>query len=119
MSIKGGSFREFKWAGITFQPTQGETGKFEISGIDYTIKQSPNGDPYAEGESKPGMVSQSCVMIPSEYDTFKSKQDGQFYSGTATTLGGEVVSLNCAIDGEHVLDDGKVEVKLAGTVNVQ
>ena len=117
--LTGGPLRELKWGGITFRPTKDGEPEHEYDGTDYTSESSPNGDFYVTGEKKTGYVQQECAMNPGEFDEFKALQDGTARAGTATMPNGDVLSLNCIIDGEHLLTNGKVTVRLAGSVRLQ
>jgi hypothetical protein len=115
----GGPFRELKWGELTFRPIKDSPFEHELSGTDYENNLSPNGDTYATGQAKVGFAQQECAMTTQEYKDFIAKKDGVSRSGTATTQDGQVLSLNCIIDGEHQLVDGKVTVKLSGVVELQ
>jgi hypothetical protein len=58
-------------------------------------------------------------MTASEFAEFSALMDAEDRSGTVTFLNGDVLTLDCSIDGEHALANGKVTVKLAGDVNLQ
>lgn len=119
MAVVGGPFKELKFGGITLRPTKDGGAKYESSGSDYEINMSSNGDPYSVASSRPGYIQQECAFTPTEFNEFKKMQDGEARAGTATAQNGDVITLNCAIDGEHILDDGKSEVKLSGKVRIQ
>lgn len=118
--ITGGPLRSFEWGGLTLMPSGDGEPEFETSGINFERKASSNGDTYAEGEARIGYVQQECQFTPAKWIAFKALQDDAVErSGTATFLNGDVLSLNCSIDGEHILTSGKATVKLAGAVELQ
>jgi hypothetical protein len=119
MALIGGPLKDFKYASIPLHPTKDGEAEVEFSGINYERSQSPDGTGYTEGEARPGYVQQECVMTVKEYQTFKKKQDGGDYSGSATMPNGDILSINGSIDGEQLLTNGKVTVKIAGEVRVQ
>ena len=119
MAVVSGPFIELKWAGITFNPTEDGEAKYKPSGKTYEVKMSPNDVPYSEMSAHAGYVSQECVFTPTEFEEFLSNQDGEPRAGTATAPNGDVLTLNCAIDGEMELSNGKCEVKLSGLVKLQ
>jgi len=119
MAVTGGPLRDFKWGGITFRPTKDGEAEFETSGNNYEKEPSPNGDSYSTAEARIGYVQQECAMTATEYSEFKKLQDGEDRSGTATLPNGDILSVNCSIDGEHLITSGKVTIKLAGDVRLQ
>lgn len=119
MPIIGGPAKELKWAGITFRTTKDGDLGFEESGTDYEFEASPNGDDYSTAEAKVGYIEQECSFTVAEYKEFIAYKDGTKRAGTATAPNGDVISLNCGIDGEHKLEGGKMTVKLSGKVRVQ
>ena len=119
MAVTGGPFRDLRWGGITLRPTKDGEAEYEANGNDYEIEASPNGDFYSTAEAKVGYVQQECAMTIPEFQEFIALKDGSARAGTATSPNGDVLTLNCAIDGEHILSSGKVTVKLSGKVRVQ
>ena len=119
MAVVGGPFKELKFGALTLRPTKDGGAKYEESGSDYEVSISPNGDPYSTASARPGYVQQECAFTASEFSEFKKLQDGEPRAGTATAQNGDVITINATIDGEHVLDDGKCEVKLSGKVKIQ
>ena len=117
--LTGGPFRDLKWRGFTFRPTNDGEAEFELSGTDYEKNASPNGDGYSTGTARIGFVQQECAMDAGEYVEFKKLQDGTDGAGTATAQNGDVLSINGSLDGEQVLSGGKITVKIAGKVNLQ
>ncbi len=118
-AVTGGPFRDLKFGGITLRPTKDGKAEYEANGNDFKVEASPNGDFYSTAEAKVGYVKQECAFTAPEYNEFIALKDGQARAGTATTANGDVLTLNCIIDEEHVLSDGKCEVKLSGKVRVQ
>ena len=119
MAIVGGPLKELKWGAITLRPTKDGEAEYEESGTDYEFEASPNGDDYSTAEAKIGYIQQECAFTAAEFKEFIAKKDGEKRAGTATMPNGDVLSLNCGIDGEHILSGGKVTVKLSGKVRVQ
>ena len=117
--LTGGPFRDLKWRGFTFRPTQDGEAEFELSGTNYEKEASPNGDGYSTGTPHIGYVQQECAMDAGEYAEFKKLQDGVDAAGTATAQNGDVLSVNGSLDGEQTLSGGKITVKIAGKVNLQ
>lgn len=119
MAITGGPLRDLKWGGMTLRPTKDGDYECQLSGYEYEANASPNGDTYANQSSVVGYVTQECAMTQTEFNDLKKKQDGTARSGSATCPNGDVLSLNCILDGEHVLSGGKLKVKLSGKVRLQ
>lgn len=119
MAIIIGHLRDFKWADITFRPTKDGEAEVQPDSSEYESERSPNGDFYSTESSIIGYVQQECVMTATEYFEFKKKQDGTSRAGTATMANGDVISMNCIIEGEHILSGGKITIKLAGKVRLQ
>ena len=119
MAITGGPLRDLKWGGITLRPTKDGEYECQYSGYEYEVNASPNGDTYADQSSVVGYIQQECAMTQTEFSAFKKLQDGAARSGSATAPNGDVLSLNCIIDGEHTISGGKVTVKLSGKVRLQ
>lgn len=117
--IIGGPARELKWGGIVLTPAKDGEPEYEINGTDYTTEASPNGDFYSTGEIKTGYFQQECVMNAEEYDAFSKLKDGVSRAGTATLINNSVLNLDCIIDGEHNLANGRLTVRLAGKVSLQ
>ena len=119
MALTGGPLREFKWGGLKLRPTTDGEAEYETNGLQFETEASPNGDVYSTGSARIGYVQQECAFTTSEYEAFKNLQDGTSRSGTATLIDGSVLSINGIIEGEHVLSDGKITVKIAGKVRFQ
>jgi hypothetical protein len=119
MAITGGALRDFKWGGLTLRPTSDGEAEWQTTGLEFETEASPNGDPYSTGKGVVGYVQQECAMTTQEFNTFKSYQDGVSRAGIATTMDGEVLSINGILEGEVILANGKVTVKIAGKVRVQ
>jgi hypothetical protein len=118
MALTGGPALDLKWGGMVLRPTDGEL-EFDFSCMEFESKASANGDSYTEGKPKIGYIQQECAMTPTEYKDYKKMQDGETRAGTCTCPNGDVLSLNCAMEGEQNLSNGKVKVKLSGKVKVQ
>jgi len=119
MAITGGPLRDLKWGGMSLRPTKDGDYECQYSGYEYEANASPNGDVYANQSSVIGYIQQECAMTQEEFKKFKAMQDGAARAGSATAPNGDVLSLNCMVDGEHVLAGGKVTVKLSGKVRLQ
>lgn len=119
MAITGGPLKQFEWGGLTLTPTKDGEPEWQPTGTNFEAQPSPNGNTYSDGEATIGYVQQECAMTSEEFAEFIDLKDGSPRSGTATFLNGDVLTLDCAIDGEHLLTNGKVTVKLAGSVNLQ
>ena len=119
MALTGGPAKQFEWGGITFNPTKDGEPEWQKTKVNYEKNPSPNGNSYSEGEATVGFFQQDCAMTPEEFSEFEDLQDGEDRSGTVTFLNGDVLTLDCSIDVEHLLTSGKVTVKLAGDVNLQ
>ena len=117
--LTGGPFKDYKWGGIIFRPTKDGEGSYQKSKTQFETEMSPNGDPYATGESVPGFTEQECAFTVAEFAAAEALQDGAERSGTATAQNGDVLSMNGILDGEFTLVGGKATVKIAGKVNVQ
>lgn len=118
MALTGGPARDFKWGGIVLRPTDGEL-EYQAGGFTFENMASGNGDTYAEGTPIVGYVSQECAMTVPEFNDFIKLRDGASRSGTLTSINGDVLSLDCIIDGDESLSNGKVTIKLSGKVKVQ
>lgn len=119
MPITIGAFKDFKWGGQTLRPTKDGEAEVEYGGFNFEPEQSPNGDLYSTSEAIPGFVSQECTFTAEEFKTLKDKQDGVERAGTATTVNGDVLSINGILAEEVVMAGGKATVKIAGTVRLQ
>lgn len=118
--LVGGPFRDFKWGGLpAFRPTKDSGAEFKLGGFQFEHSLSPNDDIYSTGTSEVGYVQQECAMTAEEYKNFIALNDGEARSGTATMPNGDVMSINAAIEGEHILSDGKITIKLAGKIKLQ
>jgi hypothetical protein len=117
--VTAGELRDFRWGGLSLSPAMGTEAEYKLSIREYEIKVAGNRDTYAESESVVPYIQQDCVMTADEYEDFIALQDGTSRAGTATLISGKVLSLNCAIDGEHNSANGIVTVKLSGEVTVQ
>jgi hypothetical protein len=119
MALTGGPLRDFRWGGLTLRPTADGEAEWQTTGLEFESEASPNGDPYSTGKAVIGYVQQECAMTTEEFRDFKALQDGVSRSGIATTMDGQVLSMNGIIEGEMILANGKVTVKIAGKVRVQ
>ena len=118
MALTGGPFRSFKFGGLELRPTE-SAGEYELNGLQFETAASPNGDVYSAGSPRIGYVQQECAFDTNEYNSFKALQDGTPRAGTATAMDGTVIYVNGVIEGDQVLSDGKITVKIAGKVRVQ
>lgn len=120
MAVLGvfGSLTSLKWGGITFHPKD-EEPEIDFSGRDYEVEITGDGEAYSSAKNRKGMLKTTCQMSLTEFATFKKLQDGQFRSGTASTVNGDVLVLNAAIDGECAWKNGEVEVTFAGKIRKQ
>lgn len=118
MALTGGPALDLKWGGMVFRPTDGEL-EYDLFCMEFESKASPNKDIYTEGKPKIGYIQQECAMTPSEFKQYKAMQDGEARAGTVTCPNGDVLSLNCAIEGEQNISNGKVKIKLSGNVKLQ
>lgn len=117
--IVGGPLRDFKWGGLTLRPTKDSGAEVKLSRFEFENSLSPNDDLYATGTSVVGYVQQECAMTAEEFKSLIDLQDGDTRSGVATMPNGDILSVNGALEGEHMLSDGKVTVKIAGKVKLQ
>lgn len=119
MALTGGPLRDFRWGSLTLRPTADGEAEWQVSGLEFESEASPNGDPYSTGKGVIGYVQQECAMTTTEFAAFKALQDGTSRAGIATTMDNKVLSMNGIIEGEMVLANGKVTIKIAGKVRVQ
>jgi len=120
LGIIGGSFREVKFAGIPLTPDPESKAQIKFNTEEYEVKLASDGTKYSTGaEDQAGFVEQDFIFTGETFSEFQKKQDGNFYSGSATLKDGTVLTLDCAINGELMLDDGKATVRLAGDVTKQ
>ena len=117
--VTAGPLRDFRWGGVALTPTMDGEVEYKTSDREYEIKRAGNGDTYSESEVAVPYVQQDIVVTASEYETLRDLQDGEARSGTATLPNGDVLSLNCSIDGEITPANGVLTLKLAGDVKVQ
>lgn len=117
--IVGGPFRDFKWGGLTFRPVKDSGAEVKLSKFEFENNMSPNEDVYATSTSVIGHVQQECAITADEYKSLIAMQDGEARSGVATMPNGDILSVNGALDGEHLLSDGKITIKIAGKVKLQ
>lgn len=117
--VTAGPLRDFRWGGISLTSTQDGEVEFKTSDREYEIKRSGNGDTYSESEAVVPYVQQDIVVTAPEAEVLTGLQDGETRAGTATLPNGDVLSLNCAIDGELTPTNGVLTLKLAGSVKVQ
>lgn len=119
IGVTAGPLKDFKWGGISLNSTQDGEAEYKTSDREYEIKRSGNGNQYAESEAVVPYVQQDVVVTAALYEALQALQDGQPRAGTATLPNGDVLSLNCAIDGELTPSNGVLTLKLAGDVRVQ
>lgn len=117
--VTAGPLRDFRYGGLSLSPTMDGEVEYKTSDREYEIKRSGNNDTYSESEAVVPYLQQDIVVTPEEYEQLQTFQDGQTRAGTATLPNGDVLSLDCAIDGELTATNGVLTLKLAGNVTVQ
>jgi len=117
--VTGGPLRSLKYGGFNLTPTMDSEPEYELGERNFEVKKSGNGDVYADGTSITQYLQCDVVMSASEYNEFIKLKDGNSRSGTATLPNGEVLTLDCIIDGEFKLANGVGTLKLSGNVAKQ
>lgn len=117
--VTGGPLRALKWGGISLTPTMDSEPTIELGDRDFETKRGGNGDIYADGSMVVQSVETDIVMTTDDYNTLIALKDGNTRSGSATLANGDVLSLNCMIDGELKPANGVATLKLSGEVSKQ
>jgi len=116
--IRGGVPREIIIDGLEFDPAEGATMTYRLSGRSGPVKMAGNGQVYKESNPHTGHFSQDLSV---DAKGFKSLQDlqtsGRFVSATVTTAGNEVIDgkMSVANDGALENNNGVVSLEMAGS----
>jgi len=117
--VTGGPLRSFKWGGINLTPAMDGEPEIELGDRDFEVKKGGNGDIYADGTAVVQYIQHDIIVDTKEYRDLVLLKDGNARSGSATLPNGDVVTLNCAIDGELKPSNGVATLKLSGQLTVQ
>jgi len=114
--VTGGPLRSLKWGGINITPSMDGEPEIELGDRDFETKKGGNGDIYADGTSIVQYLQHDIVLSATDYNTLVALKDGNTRSGSATLANGDVLALNCMIDGELKPSNGVATLKLSGTI---
>jgi hypothetical protein len=119
LGVVGGPPTSIKWGGLNLPPVEDAKPEYETSPAKFTANLAGDGSPYSNRAGKTPYFKCDIVVNPALFDELVKLQDGVYRAGSVTLANGDVLTLNCILEGEVKNADGKVSVNLAGKVTKQ
>lgn len=115
--VRSGVPREIVIQGTEYDPAEGATMTYRISGRSGAVHTAGNGGHYKESNPHSGYISQDISVDSQQFKSLSDLQSaGDFVSVTVTTAGNEVLDGFMAVANDEAVENsnGVVTVELAG-----